>query len=159
VGAREVGRPEARARALLIEHLTPEQRREYEETGTFRVVKNGVVWAWCVWRVLLVHAALLALIAVPAYRIGGASAAAGILLASSVVLLPRWVRALRVAFSRRRTWCIEPFAAPALHLRRSRIEFCVHVAGVLPGADRMLAYKNILDSNEPHFLSEANAHI
>jgi hypothetical protein len=154
------GRPDARARALLLEHLTPEQRREYEATGSFAVRKRGGVWAWCVWKNLLVQTALIPLVALTAFRVGGgAPAAIGVVLALSAALLPKWGRGLRVALSRRRTWRIDHAGSPSLEIRRKRIDFCVRLDATLPGADQMLAYKNILETNERYFLRKANARI
>jgi hypothetical protein len=158
VVAGQEGLAQARARALLLDHLTAEQRREYEATGSFAVVKRGAVWAWCVWKHLLVQAALLALVALTVSRAGGgASGAAGVVLAVAMVLVPRWWRGFRIAFSRQRTWRIDPVAAPCLEIRRRRVDFCVRIDAALPSADQMLAYKNLLELNEPYFLRKANA--
>jgi len=159
--AASVGRQaDARARALLLGHLTPEQRRAYDATGCFSVAKRGSVWAWCIWKNLFVQGALLALVAITALRAGGgAPGAIGIVLALSAGLFPKWVRGLRVALSRRRTWRIDHAGAPWLDVRRRRVDFCVRLEAALPAADQMLAYKNILETNERYFLRKANARI
>jgi hypothetical protein len=141
-----------RAEALLLEHLTPQQRVEYEQRGAITVVKEGVIW-----KILLRHIFFLLLLVLPAIRIGSARALAGVLVTVAVALFPIWFPGFVVACSRRRTWRIEPSASPKLEVRGKQIDFCVRIDDALPGADRVLAYKNILEANESHFLRKANA--
>ncbi len=141
-----------RAEALLLEHLTSEQRREYAERGAITVVKEGVIW-----RTLLRHVFFLFLLVLPAIRMGSARTLAGVLVTAAVALFPVWFPGFLVACSRRRTWRIDSSASPKLLVHGKQIDFCVRIDDALPGADRVLAYKNILEANEPHFLRKANA--
>lgn len=145
---------EARAAVLLRDHLTPRQAREYDATGTVSVVKTGRI-AVIFWRHLL-FAALAAAAAV-AFAASGDRVAVGFCpLAAVLAVLPLLSPTFLIACARLRTWRIDPVSGPRLQLRRRRIHFCVRIDDELPGADRILAYKNILEANEAYFLRKAN---
>lgn len=149
---RAISPAQERAEALLLEHLTPEQRREYQEQGVITVVKEGIIW-----RILLRHLLILLLLILPAIRIGSARSLVGVMITIVVALFPIWFPGLVVACSRRRIWRLDPTTSPKLQVHGKLIDFCVRVDGPMPGADRVLAYKNILEANEPYFLRKANA--
>jgi hypothetical protein len=144
-----------RSEALLAEHLTPEQRREYEATGTVTVVKHGPI------RPILGRYALMvliaALIAVACTLSGYRAAAALSRVLVVLTVLPFFAPTFLIACSRKRTWRIDPEMGPKLLVRRKRVDFCVRIDAALPSADRILAYKNIIEANEPYFLRKANA--
>jgi hypothetical protein len=145
---------EARAAALLLQHLTPAQAREYEATGNVTLVKTGRIAP-----ILLKHA-LLVLLAVAA-AIGLATSGDPVVtgfspLPAILALLPFFSSSFLIACSRVRTWRIDPVSGPRLVIGRRRIYFCVRIDGALPASDRILAYKNILEANETYFLRRAN---
>jgi hypothetical protein len=145
---------EVRAAALLREHLTAAQAREYDVTGTVSIVKRGRI-APIFWRRVLL--ALLAAAAAVALATSGDRVAVGFSpLAGILIVLPLLSPSFLVACSRRRTWRIDPVSGPRLLVRRKRVSFCVRIDDELPAADRLLAYKNILESNEAYFLKRAN---
>ena len=145
---------EARAEALLREHLTAAQRREYEATGTISIVRKGRIS-----RIFWKHVILAVVAAVTALALGasGNRVAVGFSpLAAMVAVLPFLSPSFLIACSRLRTWRIDPVSGPRLLVRRKRIHFCVRIDDELPSADRVLAYKNILEANEAYFLQRAN---
>ena len=142
---------DARARALLLDHLTPAERREWEVEGRITVLKRGVVWPLLV-RHLVVAAVLALGLAVPGVRIFSAL----LLPMLTIGLLPIWLPGFVIACSRRRTWVLSPWASPELRTRRKRFSFCVRLVEELPGPDRVLAWKNLLEANEAYFLRTAN---
>ncbi len=145
---------EARAEALLLEHLTPAQAREYEETGNVSVVKTGRILSILRKHVLL--SLLAAAVAVALAASGNRMAAGFTPLPAILAVLPFFSPAFVIACSGLRTWRIDPASGPRLLIRRRRMYFCVRIDRALPNADRILAYKNILESNEAYFLKTAN---
>jgi hypothetical protein len=149
---------EERSRALLLSHLTEEQRGDLEVSGTFRIVKDGVQWR-----------TVLSCIPVPGLLVGlgvlgpsipgleVATMVAGVGIAFLVASFLFWIPPLAIACTRRRVWILGPGRRPALLCGARRIEFCVRVRGDVPDGDRVLAYKNVLDANERYFLRKANA--
>jgi hypothetical protein len=142
---------DARAQSLLVAHLTPRQRAEYEATGRITIVKHGIVWG-----VVLPQLArilpVVALAALPGWRV-----AACLLVATLVVTLaPFWRPRFAVAMSRQRRWVISARASPVVLARGRRIRFCVGFKEYLPDADRVLAWKNLVEVSEAHFLRTAN---
>jgi hypothetical protein len=145
---------DARAATLLLEHLTPAQAREYEETGNVSIVKTGRITSILRRHLLL---ALLAGAAAVALALSGNRVAAGFSpLPAMLALVPFFSPSFLIACSRLRTWRIDPISGPRLLIRRRRMYFCVRIDEALPSADRILAYKNILESNEAYFLKTAN---
>jgi hypothetical protein len=141
----------ARAERLLAAHLTPRQRAEYAATGQISIVKHGVVWG-----ILLRQAAVMVpvapLLVVPMWRTLGL-----VLLAIVVVALaPFWVSRFSLAATRRRVWVISGRSAPVLRAGDRNVRFCVRFTEDLPAADRVLAWKNLLELSEPQFLKTAN---
>ncbi len=143
-----------RAGELLDAHLDEEQRREWLRTRSVTVVKRGPVRG-----LALRHGVLffLAVAAATAFIALGHPEAAVLLVVVGLVFLPVLLPPALIAFSWRRKWKIDPDHGPRLLGRRGALEFCVRIEGDLPPADRVLAYKNILESNERHFLETANA--
>lgn len=145
---------EVRAAALLRGHLTAAQAREYEATGTVSIVKRGRI-ARIFWK--HVGLSLAAATAAVALATSGHRVAVGFSpLAAMLAVLPFLSPSFLIACSRRRTWRIDPVSGPRLLIRRKRILFCVRIDDELPSADRVLAYKNILEANEAYFLQRAN---
>jgi len=145
---------EARAAALLREHLTASQAREYEAMGTVSVVKTGRIAAILRKHALLAGVAAAASLALAA---SGDRVAMGFSpLAAILAVLPFLSPSFLIACSKLRTWRIDPISGPRLLIRRKRIHFCVRIEDELPSADRVLAYKNILEANEAYFLQRAN---
>jgi hypothetical protein len=145
---------EARAAALLLEHLTPAQAREYEETGSVSIVKTGLIGPVLRRHLLLAGLAATAAIALAA---SGDRVAVGFTpLPAILTLLPLFAPSFLIACSRSRTWRIDAMSGPRLLVGRRRMYFCVRIDQALPSADRILAYKNILEANEAYFLRKAN---
>ncbi|HET7827096.1 MAG TPA: hypothetical protein VFK90_17300 [Anaeromyxobacter sp.] len=141
----------ARAERLLHAHLTAAQREEYTATGQISIVKYGVVWAILL-RQLAVVLPIVPLLAVPMWRTLGV-----VLLAIVVVALaPFWVSRFSLAITRRREWVISGRSAPVLRARGRAVRFCVRFTEDLPAADRVLAWKNLIELSEPTFLKTAN---
>jgi hypothetical protein len=148
---------EARAVALLLQHLTPAQAREYEATGNVSLVKTGRIGP-----ILLKHALLVLLAAAVAVALAISSdpVLTGFSpLPAMLALLPFFSSSFLIACARVRTWRIDPVAGPRLFIGRRRISFCVRIEGSLPSGDRILAYKNILEANEAYFLRRANGRL
>jgi hypothetical protein len=147
-----------RAEALLLAHLTAEQRLEYETRRTITIVREGVIW-----RTVLCYAAAalaLALLAVvgrlvPALEGATIVAAVGFVAALGTFLV--WIPPLAIACTRRRVWVVGAGRRPTLTVGGRRIAFCVFVRSDVPEADRVLAFKNVLEANERYFLRKANA--
>jgi hypothetical protein len=141
-----------RAERLLAAHLTPRQRAEYAGTGQLSIVKHGVVWGILL-RQLAVLLPFVPLLAVAMWRTLGL-----VLLAIVVVALaPFWVSRFALAATRRRVWVISGRSAPLLRSRGRDVRFCVRFTEDLPAADRVLAWKNLIEHCEPQFLKTANA--
>ena len=142
---------ELRAERLLAAHLTPAQRAQYDRTGRISIVKHGVVW-----RILLRQLAsflpLAPLLAVAAWHPAGLVLVAGLVAA----LVPLCRGRLAVAGTRRREWVISGLAPPVLRTRGRSIRFCVRFTEPMPRADRVLAWKNLIELNEALFLRTAN---
>ncbi len=136
-----------RAEALLTRHLTEEQREEYARDGVVTVVTRG----WLV-GVVLRQAALAALAMTAAVLLPLALAPALVLLVMLPILTPSFL----IGCLRRRVWRIDPDRGPRLVMRRFQVEFCVGFLDMLPAADRILAFKNVLQANEGLFLRKAN---
>lgn len=149
---------EERAEALLLAHLTAEQRSEYGRLGTVTVVKRGLVW-----RTILTYAAFavgvvaLAVIGTTVPGLELAAVVASVAVVTTIVTFLFWLPPLAIACTRRRVWRLSADRKPALVLGSRRIEFCVRVAEDVPRADRLLAFKNAIEGNERYFLRKANA--
>jgi len=148
IAAHEV---EARANELLATHLTPGQRAEFAAMGRITVVKRGLVWS-----ILLRQAAVLlpvaALLAVRGWRMAGFL----LLVTLVITLAPFWLPRFAVASTRRREWILCARTSPVLLAHGRRIRFCVAFREYLPAADRVLAWKNLVELSEAHFLRTAN---
>ncbi len=145
-----------RAEVLLFEHLDPAQRSAYRSTKNVRVVKDGVIWN------VVLRYAILALLPVAGFAVPGSGAWAALsVLVVLLAFLSIQAPSLRIACCRHRVWEITGQDAPRLYLggRARPIRFCVQLDADLPPADRMLAYKNILEVNESYFLRKANARL
>jgi hypothetical protein len=150
--------PAERAEALLLAHLTPEQRVEYQFHGTVTIVREGVLWGTVCWYA----AAALAMVAlglagwvVPALQ--AATVLAAVAFVSAIATFLVWIPPLAIASARRRVWVLAARRRPTLTVGRRRILFCVFVKADVPDADRILALKNVLEANERYFLRKANA--
>ncbi len=143
---------DARAERLLAAHLTPSQRAELAATGHVSIVKRGLVWGILL-RQLLVVLPFVPLIAVPASRTAGLL----LLLAVLVAVAPFWASRFLLASTRRRVWLVSGRSAPVLRNRAGEIRFCVRFTEEMPPADRVLAWKNLLELSETRFLRTANA--
>ncbi len=142
---------EARAEALLAAHLTPRQRAEYAATGRITVVKHGLVWGILL-RDLAKVLPLVALLAIPGRRM-----ATFLLLVTFVVtFMPLWLPRVAVASARRREWVVSARATPFVRARGRKIRFCVTFREYLPAADRVLAWKHLVELSEGHLLRKAN---
>ncbi len=142
---------EARAERLLLAHLTPDQRAEYAATGRITVEKRGFVWGVLL-RDLAKVLPLAALVAIPGWRVAGL-----VFLVSFVVgLVPLWLPRFAVASTWRRLWVLSPRTSPVVLARGRKIRFCVGFREYLPAGDRVLAWKNLLELSESHFLRTAN---
>jgi hypothetical protein len=143
---------QARARRLLAAHLTARQRVEYAATGGLSIVKRGLVWGILLRQVLVVLP-FAPLIALPASRTVGVV----LLAAVAIALAPFWISRFRVASMRRRDWFVSGRSAPVLRVRGRSMRFCVRFTEDLPAEDRVLAWKNLIELSEAHFLKTANA--
>jgi hypothetical protein len=131
----------------LLAHLDAAQRDDYQRGGVVTVERRGPVLG------VLACNGTLSLLA--------AAAAASLPLVldpalAILVLLPMLAPAFLIACWPRRVWLIDPEHGPQLLGRRVRVDFCVRFDEPLPSADRVLAWKNILETNEAHFLRTAN---
>lgn len=136
-----------RAAELLASHLTDAQRREYEREGAVTIERRGPVATLVVRQVCAVALAAIAAAALPLARTPALLV---------LVLLPVLTPSFAIACLPRRRWRIDPEQGPQLVWRRVRVGFCVSIDAELPAADRVLAYKNVLQGNEAHFLRKAN---
>jgi hypothetical protein len=142
---------EARAEALLSRHLLPPQRAQWAASGQITVEKRGIVW-----RVLLRELAkalpLVVLLAIPGWR------APAIVVAATVIVtfMPLWLPRVAIACTRRRLWTITAHGSPMLRARGKTVRFCVAFREWLPGPDRVLAWKHLIDHSEAHLLAVAN---
>jgi hypothetical protein len=142
---------EARAETLLLAHLTPAQRAEWAATGRITIVKRGFVWGVLL-RDMAKALPLLALVAIPGWRVAGL-----VFLVSFVVgLVPLWLPRFAVASAWRREWILSARTSPVVLARGRKIRFCVGFREYLPAGDRVLAWKNLLELSESHFLRTAN---
>lgn len=140
-----------RAEELLAAHLTPAERAEYAATGRVTVVKRGLVWP-IVLREVSKLLPLVALLAIPGWRM-----AAFLLLATVLVtFMPLWLPRFAIASARRREWVLSGRTSPVVSARGRRVRFCVAFREYLPPADRLLAWKNLVELSEAHFLRKAN---
>jgi hypothetical protein len=142
---------EARAEALLREHLPPQARAEWLATGQLTVEKRGLVWGVLI-RELAKALPLLALVAIPGWRAPAIVVAATVL----VTFMPLWLPRVALACTRRRQWIISAHGSPVLRARGRTIRFCVAFREWLPGSDRVLAWKNVVEHSEAHLLATAN---
>jgi len=144
------GEVETRAEELLASHLTSSQRAEYAAIGRITVVKRGFVWSILLRQVavLLPLAALLAT--------GGWRTAILLVALFVVTLAPFWLPRFAMASARRREWIISARTNPVLLARGRKIRFCVGFREALPDADRVLAWKNLVELSEGYFLRKAN---
>jgi len=144
------GEVETRAEELLAAHLTASQRAEYAAMGRITVVKRGFVWSILLRQVALVLP-LAALLVTGGWRM------AILLLALFVVTLaPFWLPRFAMASARRREWIISARTNPTLVARGRKVRFCVGFTEALPDADRVLAWKNLVEVSEAYFLRKAN---
>lgn len=149
MGAAEAA--EARAEELLAAHLSPRQRAEWLASGRITVVKRGPVWGVLV-RDLAKVAPVLALLAVPGWRTAGLVIVATVV----VIFMPLWLPRVALASARRREWVISPRTSPVVRARGRTIRFCVSFREYLPAADRVLAWKQLVEHSEAHLLRTAN---
>jgi hypothetical protein len=141
------GRPRRRAARLLSAHLDAAQLDEYRRGGVVTVERRGPVAS-----VLARNGALALLAAAAAASLPLALGPALVIL----VALPLLAPAFLIACWPRRVWRIDPERGPQLVGRRVRVDFCVRFDEPLPSADRILAFKNLLEAAEAHFLRTAN---
>lgn len=142
----------ARARRLLAAHLTASQRAEYAAAGRISIVKRGLVWG------ILLRQALAVLPFAPLLALPQSRTTGLVLLAAvAIALAPFWVPRFRVASMRRREWVVSGRLAPVLRVRGRSVRFCVRFTEDLPPEDRVLAWKNLIELSEAHFLKTANA--
>lgn len=149
MGAAEAA--EVRAEELLGAHLTPRQRAEYVATGRITIVKQGLVWGVLL-RDLAKVLPILALVAVPGWRTAGLVVAATVV----VIFMPLWLPRVALASAGRREWILTPRTSPVVRIRGRTIRFCVSFREYLPAADRVLAWKHLVEHSESHFLRTAN---
>ena len=142
---------EARAEALLASHLSPAGRAEWRKTGRLTIEKRGVVWGILL-RELAKATPLLAPVAIPGWRAPAFVVAATLL----VTLMPVWLPRVAIACTRRRQWVITPHGSPVLRARGRTVRFCVAFREWLPGPDRVLAWKHLVEHSEAHLLAVAN---
>jgi hypothetical protein len=152
------GGPSERSEALLLEHLSPEQQGDYRATGSFTVVKLGVLWGTVL---TYLGAALslgaLALLGRLVPRLSGATLIAGVAFVAAVASFLVWIPPLAIACTRRRVWVLARGRRPLLRVRGRTIAFCVRVRADVPEPDRLLAFKNAIEGAERYFLRHANA--
>jgi hypothetical protein len=142
---------EARAEALLSGLLPPALRAEWTASGQITVEKRGIVWGVLL-RELLKALPLAALIAIPGWRAPAFVVAATVV----VTFMPLWLPRVALACTRRRVWIITPHGSPTLRARGKTVRFCVAFKEWIPGPDRVLAWKHLIDHSEAHLLSVAN---
>jgi hypothetical protein len=142
---------EARAEALLSSHLTPILRAEWMTSGQLTVEKHGVVWGVLV-RELVKTLPLLALILIPGWHAPAFVVAATVV----VTFMPLWLPRVALACTRRRLWTITAHGSPVLRARGRTIRFCVAFREWLPGPDRVLAWKHLVEHSEGYLLGVAN---
>jgi len=142
---------EARAEDLLLAHLDPAQRAEWAATGQVTILKRGFVWG-----VLLREFAkalpLAVLVAIPGWRAPAFVVAATVL----VTFMPLWLPRVALACTRRRLWTISAHGSPSVRARGRTVRFCVAFRDWLPGPDRVLAWKHLVEHSEAHLLRTAN---
>ena len=142
---------EARAEALLASHLSPALRVEWATCGQLSIEKRGIVWGVLV-RELLKALPLFLLVLIPGWH-----APAFVVVATVVVtFMPLWLPRVALACTRRRTWTISSHGSPVLRARGRTVRFCVAFREWLPGPDRVLAWKNLVEHSEGHLLAVAN---
>ena len=149
MGAAEAA--EARAEELLATHLSPRQHAEWLAAGRITIVKRGPVWGVLL-RELAKVIPILALLAVPGWR------TAGLVLATTVavIFMPLWLPRVVLASARRREWTVSPRTSPVVRARGRTVRFCVSFREYLPAADRVLAWKHLIEHSEAHLLRTAN---
>ncbi len=142
---------ESRAEALLASRLTPAARAEWRASGRLTLEKRGVVWGVLL-RQLARAIPLFAPMAVPGWR-----APAFVVAATLVVMFaPVWLPRVAIACTRRREWVITPHGSPFVRARGRTVRFCVAFREWLPGPDRVLAWKHLVEHSEAHLLAVAN---
>jgi hypothetical protein len=142
---------EVRAEELLAAHLSPRQRAEWLATGRITIVKRGLVWGILL-RDLAKVIPVLALLAVPGWRTAGLVIIATVV----VIFMPLWLPRVALASARRREWIVSPRTSPVVRARGRTVRFCVSFREYLPAADRVLAWKHLVEHSEGHFLRTAN---
>lgn len=142
---------EARAEGLLMAHLTPAQRAEYAALGRITVVKTGLLWTLLL-RDAVKVLPLVVLLVFPGWRMVAALLLATLVIAAMPLWLPRFV----LASARRREWIVSARSTPVVRARGRETRFCAMFREHLPAADRVLAWKNVLELSERHFLRTAN---
>jgi hypothetical protein len=152
------GGPSERSEALLLGHLSPDQRREYRAGGSFTIVKHGVIW-----RTVATYAAAAVALGVLAIAgrlvpgLSGATVVAGIAFVAAIASFLVWIPPLAIACTTRRVWVVGWGRRPLLRVRGRTIVFCVRVRADVPEPDRLLAFKNAIEGAERYFLRRANA--
>ncbi len=149
MGAAEAA--EARAEELLGAHLSPRQRAEWVASGRITIVKRGLVWGVLV-RDLAKVVPILALLAIPGWRTAGLVIVATVV----VIFMPLWLPRVALASARRREWVVSPRTSPVVRARGRTVRFCVSFREYLPAADRVLAWKHLVEHSEAHLLRTAN---
>jgi hypothetical protein len=149
VGAAETA--EVRAEELLGTHLTLRERTEYLATGRITIVKHGPVWGVLL-RDLAKVLPILALVVLPGWRTAGLVVAATVV----VIFMPLWLPRVALASASRREWVLSPRTSPVVRVRGRTVRFCVSFREYLPAADRVLAWKHLVEHSEAHFLRTAN---
>ncbi len=149
MGAAEAA--EVRAEELLGAHLSPRQRVEYATSGRITLVKRGLVWGVLL-RDLAKLVPILALVALPGWRTAGLVVAATVV----VIFMPLWLPRVALASASRREWVLSPRTSPVVRVRGRTVRFCVSFREYLPAADRVLAWKHLVEHSESHFLRTAN---
>lgn len=142
---------ETRAEQLLAAHLSPRQRVEWLATGRVTIVKRGLVWGVLL-RDLAKVLPILALLAVPGWRTAGLVIVATVV----VIFMPLWLPRVALASAPRREWLVSARTSPVVRARGRTIRFCVSFREYLPAADRVLAWKQLIEHSEAHFLRTAN---
>jgi hypothetical protein len=142
---------EARAEEVLAAHLTPDQRAEWAAVGRITIVKRGLVWS-----VLLLELAkmfpLVILLVVPGWRVAAVILFMTVVVGSKAFWLPR----IALASTQRREWLVSAHGSPVVNARGRQVRFCALFREQLPAADRVLAWKHLLEMGEAHFLRKAN---
>ncbi len=73
-----------------------------------------------------------------------------------VIFMPLWLPRIALASASRRVWIVSARTSPVVRVRGRTIRFCVSFREYLPAADRVLAWKHLVEHSEAHFLRTAN---